>query len=293
MTAAGVIFKNPSDRRVMLATSDGQLLPHPFIPQQSADLVTVDWVVSPDQKSIAWVEVFPAADRWISNVYMAAVDGSLMTPLAAPPPSGVDPFGRVRPLALTNDRSLFFYDAAFPVEIRSLTDYFADYRDVGVYVGNRSIYQQLPGEPVCSCGVGIGGNGRVFLRLSNRNPGFNLTWWNLDTNTSFPIPFVRPAFGQAGDFFIPEDYPFAFYTLAENLEDSESPFALMMVDLTTQTQRLLIEPTTQRFKVMAVVDSQTALVGDVYGGGTYKLKLLSGELTFVSENTWLGTIYLE
>jgi hypothetical protein len=294
LTPNGVLFKNPADRQVLLGTPDGRIIPHPFIPQQSQGLVTVDWVLSPDQQSIAWVEVFPAADRWISNAYLADIDGTTITPLPLVPVSPTNPLGRMLPLAITNDRSLLFYDAAFPVEARTLTDYFPDYQDIGVYVVNRGAYERLPGEPVCPCGAGIGGGGRIFLRLSLRNPGFNLTWWNLDSNTSQPIPFERPAFAQAGDFLVPESEPIAFYTQAENLEttDVNAPFALMMVNFTTRSQRVLLGSSPQRFRVMAVIDSgNVILMVDVYGGGTYKLNLVDGTLTLVSENTWLGTIW--
>jgi hypothetical protein len=294
LTPNGVLFKNPTDQRVLLGTSDGRIISHPFIPQQSQGLVTVDWVLSPDKQSIAWVEVFPAADRWISNAYLADINGTTITPLPLVPLSPVDPLGRMLPLAVTNDRSLLFYDAAFPIQARTLTDYFPDYQDIGVYVANRGTFERLPGEPVCACGAGIGGNGRIFLRLSLRNPGFNLTWWDLDSNSSQPIPFERPAFAQAGDFFIPESEPLAFYTQAENLEtlDTNAPFALMMVDFTTRSQRVLVGSTSQRFRVMAVIDSgKGILMVDVYGGETYKFNLDTGELVLVSENIWLGTIW--
>lgn len=294
LTGLGVMFRDPSSGRVLLAAPSGQITPHPFIPQQPSGLLDVDWVLSPDGASIAWVEVFVQGNSVISVPYVADLKGTTITPLPPPPPS--PPLRRMMPLALTNDRSLFFYDAAFPTGPRSLTDFFVGYEDVHVFVANRQTYQQLPNEPSCLCGAGVGGNGRIFLRLSEAAQGFDLHWWNLDSNSDTPIPSVALRFGEAGDFFVPENFPFAFYAQAQNLQDDspEAQFALMRVDLTAHTQKVLIGPSVQRFKVMALRDEGRELIlVDVYGGATYKFDLTTDELALVSEDTWLGTFYLQ
>ncbi|HLA43912.1 MAG TPA: hypothetical protein VJZ27_10775 [Aggregatilineales bacterium] len=296
VTPSGVLFQNPADGRILLATPDGRIEPHPFIPQHPDGLVDADPVLSPDGQSIAWVEVFPSAEAWISNIYMADANGSNLIQLPAPPPTSVAEFRRVMPLALTNDRGLFFYDAAAPVEAPQLTDYFVDYEDLWVYVAARGSYQHLPGEAGCPCGAGIGQNGRTLLRLEAANPGFDVRWWNLDSNQEVMLRRTGQAFAQAGNFFVSENDSIAFYTQAQNLEDEtiDAQFALMMIDLTIPAQTMLIGPSAQRFKVMDVIDAgRTIILVDVYGGGTYKYDLSSDELVMVSDNSWLGTILLQ
>jgi hypothetical protein len=296
LTSGGVLFQNPSDRRVMLATPDGRLVPHPFIPRQAAELVTVDWVLSPDGSSIAWVEVFASAEAWISNLYISDIQGQNIVQLPPPPRTRVnDPYRRARPLALTNDRQTLFYDAAAPVEIRQLTDYYADYEDLFMYSAETSTYAPLPGEPGCACGAGISMDGSRLMRLSSTGGGFTLHAWILgESPAETVIGPVSPAFAQAGDFFVTSD--FALYTQAQNLETNafDAQFALMLVDLRLNQQTILIGPSSQRLKVLSLADEgRTLLLGDVYGGGTYKLDLITNELTLVANQTWLGTLYLQ
>lgn len=289
----GVIFHNPATNQIMLATPDGRLAPHPFIPRQSEGLVLLEWVLSAGGGSIAWVEVFASPDAWVSNVYIADVLGQSIVQIPAPPPTRInDPYRRIRPLALSDDRLTLFYDAAAPVDRRPLTDYYADFEDLHVYQAATGTFQPLPGEPGCMCGAGITTNGLFLWRSQESARGNTLRRWSLADSSQTLIPAVGPIFAQIGDFFVTDD--FALYTQAQNLETDafDSQFALMLADATLGQQTILIGPSSQRFKVLALTqNNSTVLLGDVYGGGTYKFNLTTSELALVSQQTWLGTLY--
>ncbi|MCL4880103.1 MAG: hypothetical protein KJ064_25830 [Anaerolineae bacterium] len=294
LTPNGVILKNPVDGRVQLAMPGGQIIPHPFIPQHSEGLQAVNWVLSPDRQSIAWVEVLIAGTNWLSNAYIADINGSSITPL--PPEIGntITPQRRLMPLALSNDRNFFFYDGAFPTFPPSLTDYFDDYSDIHVYIADQQVFQRLPDEPLCDCGAGVGGRGQYYVRLEQTSAGFKVNLWDLFASTRQEIASVGQRYQQAGDIFIPDGLPYAFYTQAENLDDesAEAQFVLMMVRFFDGAQEILIGPSSQRWRVQAVIDSGSALLLDnVYSGGTYKFDLSTRQLSQVSEKTWLGTVY--
>lgn len=292
LTQDGVLFRHPLDGRILIATADGQLLPHPFIPQNPGGLLDVDWVLSPDGNTIAWVEIFFRNDRWVSEAYIADIGGTNLQRLPPIPNSEIEPFRRAMPLAITNDRGLFFYDAAFPPEPRGVTDYFDTYTDLYVYVATRQTHEQVVGEPGCDCGASISGNGFDYLRLEEApNPGFGLRYWNLDTNADQVIPQVNLIFAQAGDMMIFGNL--AFYTQAQNLasDDPEAQFALIMVDLAARAQTVVVEPSSQRFRPLGLTDrNEAVLLADVYAGNTYKLNLATRELTQVADSLYLGSI---
>lgn len=295
LTPNGVLYFDTLTQSARLALPSGQIVPHPFIPQQRDGLAVVDWILSPDRQSIAWVEVFPSAEAWLSNVYIADINGNQITPLPAPPLSQANPLGRFLPIALTNDRQNLFYDAGYPVGNRPASQFFRQYTELGVYRAEVGGYQTLPSEPACVCGGGVGDNGASLLRLRPLALGFELTWVLLNNGTSTSIPFESAfSFAQAGDLFIPDGLPFAVYSQAQNLtsDDPSVQFALVGVDFTTRSQRYWVAPSRQRFTVVQVLENgATLILAEVYEGGTYKFNLQNGNLTQLSPNTWLGTLY--
>jgi hypothetical protein len=294
VTALGVMFINPADGRVSLATPDGRITQHPFIPQLEDGLESVEWILSPNGRRIVWVEVYLIEGGRVSIIFSADVTGENLTQLPPPPATVIDAAHRIRPLTVTNDGEFLFYDIATPAAPRSLTDYFDDYQNVYVYINSRRTHQRLPGEPGCLCAAGISGSGHQFLRLRSDGGSFSLHLWNLDSNSERIANTVAPAFAQAGDFFVPEGLSIALYSQAQNLEDSDpsAQFALMRVDLVSGTQTMLLGPSSQRFRASAVVDNGAAImISDVYGGATFKLDVFTSEMALVSEQIWLGTMY--
>lgn len=291
VTQAGVIYKDPNTNQPMLASPDGRVAPHPFIPQQTSNLVAVDWVVSQDGNSIAWVEVFPSETRWIANLYVSDVFGANLMAVAPPPESSYEPFRRAYPVAVSNNRQRIFYDAAYPLESWAYPEYYQSYIDLHVYIAERQVHQQLPEEPRCICGAGLDSRGQILLRLEEQPLGYDLRIWDLNNNGNQAVTNPGDPFALAGDFYISPTN--AYYSQSRNLADNRisAQFSLMQVDLTNNTQQILIPPSAQRFRVMAE-NAQGIIMVDVFGGGTYKLDFGSQTPELVSEQTWLGTINL-
>lgn len=293
LTPNGVMFKNPVDGSVQLAIPGGQIISHPFIPQQFEGLQAVNWVLSPDKNSIAWVEVFIVGDSFLSNAYIADINGNNITSLPPEVLNTITFQRRLMPVALSNDRQMFFYDGAYPTFPRSLTDYFVDYSDLYLYRADQQSFQRLPNEPMCECAAGVGNSGQYYLRLEQGSGGYKLHLWDLLANVEQEVDPVGQRYAQAGDIFIPDGQPYAFYTQAQNLDDDspEAQFVLMMVRFFDGTQEILLEPSSQRWRVLAMIDDGTALLlANVYSGGTYKLDLSIRELVQVSAKSWLGTV---
>lgn len=291
---SGVLFYDTTSRQVSVALPSGQVMPHPFIPQQRDNLAVVDWVVSSDRQSIAWVEVFPNPDAWLSKVYIADINGNQITPLPDLSASQVNTLGRFLPIAITNDRQALFYDAAYPVGERPASQFFRQYTELGVYRADVGGYQTLPNEPACVCGGAVSADGASMVRLRPTAAGFDAQWQVLSNGSSATLPFSSAiTFAQAGDLSILDALPFGIYTQAQNLttDDPNAQFALILIDFTTLTQRYLLGPSAQRFRVVGQDDSETLILAEVYEGGTYKMSIQDGQLTQLSDNIWLGTLY--
>lgn len=296
LSQAGIMFRDPRTGAPQLVGPDGQLRPHPFIPQQAGGWVALDWVLSPDGGSVAWVEVYPSPQEWLSQIYIADVFGGEIQTL--PPQSPRQVGTRLLPLSLSNDRQLLFLDMAAPLSpATGSTLYFRPAHEVWLYAAFQGNYQALPGEPACACGAGIGEGD--FFRFGFRDGGLELIWWDLAAGTQQALPSTGPRFAQGGDFYFPPPNPaaegprLAFYSQGENLDDSAitAQFALMAIDLTSRQQNMILPPSGQRFRVLALeAGGEVLLLGDVYGGATYKLTIATGDLQLVSEFTWLGQL---
>jgi hypothetical protein len=128
LTPRGVLFRQTSDGRPVLAYPPNKLTPLPFIPQQAEGLTLLDWATSADGGKIAWVEVFPTSAGWLSQPYLANLDGSDLLSLPPLPFSTLDPLGRGKPLALSADGRQVLFDSAAPFETP-----FPTFRDVYLY----------------------------------------------------------------------------------------------------------------------------------------------------------------
>ncbi|MFP4321729.1 MAG: hypothetical protein ACLFTK_04680 [Anaerolineales bacterium] len=288
----GVMLRNPGDGALLLATPDGNLGPHPFMPQTPQELVTIEWVLSPDGGSILWVEVFAAENAWVSNLYTADVRGGDLQQLPAPPLTEVEPFRRARPVALSDDRSRVFIDVAAPVARPASDDYFRTYEDLHVYRAETETYQQISGEPTCACGAGVAPNTGAILRVEPSDADLALRWLSADAvGSGQRIAPAGLAADQAGDFFWPGLS--AFYTQAIRSADGPT-FALLRLSPSAGTQQVLIEPSPTRYVPYRLLDDgESLLLLDFYNGGTYKLDLGTMEPIRLSDLTWLGTVNSE
>ncbi len=285
-----VLYTKTHTGAIMSANRDGILSPHPFI-QHAVDTASIWWVTSPDHAAIAWVRVNTAGQ---SEAYIAWADGSDLRQL---PISTPEPPLTLFPVALNASRTQFFYDTAHSA---AETPYPA-FAHIIVYDITNEIFSTPPNEPNCLCGATVSLDGRIFARLETtrlepeESGPFALRVWDLPTNASFFIPAPNLNFPVAGDLLLNSFGTFAVYSVAEGVGSEadirEESYALVLVDVVAQQQRLLLDPGPIRYHPVAFIDKDRALML-TDAANTYKLDLASGELMLVSAMRYLGTITL-
>jgi hypothetical protein len=282
-----VLYQKATSGAIMRATANGMLEPHAFI-QQAVDTQAVRWITSPDQQAIAWVRVTTGGD---SEAYVAWADGSDLRqlPIASPGPA----FELV-PVALTDDMTAFYYDAAHPADT-PVDMPFATFEQIVEYNITAEAFYELPDEPNCPCGAAFSADGRIFARLeADEGQGpFGLHVWDLPTDADISIPAANLPYRRAGDLLLNSTGTFAVYGVASDVgaenDAPETRYALALVDIVAGQQYLVLEPGPERYRPVAFIDTDSALLlaGDE---GTYKFDLASGALQRVSNAVYLGTI---
>jgi hypothetical protein len=282
-----VLYQKANSGAIMRATANGMLEPHSFI-QRAVDTRTVRWITSPDQQAIAWVRVTTGGD---SEAYVAWADGSDLRqlPIASPGPA----FELV-PVALTDGMTAFYYDAAHPADTPVNTP-FATFEQIVEYNITAEAFYELPDEPNCPCGAAFSADGRIFARLeADEGEGpFGLHVWDLPTDADISIPAANLPYRRAGDLLLNSTGTFAVYGVASDVgaenDAPETRYALALVDIVAGQQYLVLEPGPERYRPVAFIDTDSALLlaGDE---GTYKFDLASGALQRVSNAVYLGTI---
>lgn len=270
-----VIYRKPQSGAVMRANADGSLEPHPFI-QRTEDTRSIHWVVSPDRQAVAWVQTSMAG---VSEVFLAWADGRDQRKLAIPPPA---PPLNIEPLALSNGLAAFFYDAAHPPAAVAY-DYYVDLAQYRVAEG---LFFSLPQEPNCPCGAAITPDGGILARLESpdgQGP-FGLHIWDLAGGADILIPAAGLPYPIAGDLVLNGIGTFAAYSVSNGAQ-----YGLVLVDVVIQQQVLVFDPGPTRYRPVAFIDDDSALLLTA-DDGTYKLDLVSGELRRVSTLIYLGTI---
>jgi hypothetical protein len=282
-----VLYEKTRTGAIMRANVNGTLEPHPFI-RRAVDTRSLQWVASPDGMAIAWVQTSTAG---VSQAYVAWADGRDLRQLPISTPS---PPLELAPIALTNGMSHFFYDAAHPAGPPTGTPYVA-YVHVAEYNLFDEMFYPLPLEPNCPCGAAVTPDGRIFARLEGeRGEGpFALHVWDLPTKAEIRIPAPDLPYRMAGDLILNNTGTFAVYSVAAGggVEVGQERYALVLVDVVAQEQSLTLAPGPVRYRALAFIDGNSALLlTDADQGGTYKLDLQSRELRRVSNDLYLGTI---
>lgn len=284
-----VLFEKPSSQAIMRAKLDGSQEPHPFI-RRGVGIETVRWVVSPDGQSVAWVQVDGAGT---SEAYVARADGSDLRQLPIESPG---PVLELAPLALANNMTDFFYDQAYTPAVVTGAPY-----DLYDHIVHYSIIEEkfydLPLEPGCLCGAAFTADGRIFARLTaeeGQGP-FELHVWDLPSGAGIRVAAPTIPFQQAGDMLLNDQGTLAVYSVATGtgLEATitAAQYGLVLVDVVTQQQVLLMEPGPTRYRPLAfMADDSSLLLATLPDGQTYKLSLMTSDLLRVSEKTYLGTI---
>lgn len=277
-----VLYEKIQSGAIMRANLDGTLEPHPFI-RRAVDTRVIRWTVSPDGAAVAWVRVSEAGD---SEAFIAWADGRDLRQLPISSPAAPQ---ELVPLALTDGMTDFFYDAAYEQGQRL----YQTYAHVARYSIADEAFYPLPDEPNCPCAAAITANGRIFARLEA--PGgagpFGFHVWDLPTDAASIIPAPDLAYPLAGDLVLNESGTFAVYSAASEPTEGERQYSLVLVDGVTQQQYPVLPPGPERYRPLAFIDGDRALLlTEVPGGATYKLDLLERVLQPVSDLAYLGTI---
>jgi hypothetical protein len=298
LTANGVVFRSPRNGLPHLLTPTGRVLEIDFIPQNMQNLLAVEWVISPDGRTIAWAEIFFVDSAWQADLYIAQLDGSDLHALPPLPETNSGDFSRVAMLAVSNNGERVFFDLEHPTSARSPDDLFVEYQHVTAYRRRNQAYLRLEEEPLCLCPAHVARNGQTFIRLEPATgiSGDTINIWNLENNALREIPPIDHIYVQAGDILLSEDGSLMLYTLGgvEGVSVREEPaYALMLVNIVDQQQRIIATTFEQRFRPMAFSDdNRTAIIVNSREGEgmTYKLDLATGNYEAVAEGMWLGTL---
>jgi len=279
-----VIYEKARTGAIMRANAQGTLEPHPFI-RRGVDIEQIRWVASPDGSAIAWVEVNTDG---VSALFVAQADGSGLRQLPISTPGD----GKILlPLALSNGMAQLVYDAAHPLESPSGV-LFEVYEYLSVYRIAEERFVTLTGEPICPCAAAATPDGHTVSRLeaaAGRGP-FALRVWDVPTGAETLVPAPNLPYRLAGDLILNEAGTLAAYSAATG---DGPPYVLIVVDAVGRRQRLARSSETVRYRPLAFIDGDSALLlADAEADGTFKLDLTTGELIRVSDKRYLGAIGL-
>ncbi|MCA9911860.1 MAG: hypothetical protein KC496_00860 [Anaerolineae bacterium] len=286
-----VLYYDTESRMMMTAAPDGSVQPHPFI--QPGTARRVDWIVSSDQRQIAWTLTFAEGGSLRTETYVASPGGTEQRLILAD--SARTDGVRALPVAFSADNSALIMDA-HPDIIGDLAPYTQYARLFRVSLSNSEI-ELLPDDDFpCFCGAGI--RAGVLLRLSVTADlrGFELLLFDLDSGTERTIEaYALPNYTQAGDILISPDGSRAVYALSQmenfGTPDQRISTVFMLVNLETMTQRPLTERITTYVHPLRWTEDQTAVIfTSPLRDGTWKVSLADGVLTNVAQATLVGTL---
>lgn len=282
----GVLFEDAADRRVLVASPDGAIAPHPLI--QPGDLTRrVDWAVSADGRALAWTITEGTPDALTTTTWVADGDSPRQV-FADGPRDGIRAF----PVAFNAGRSILYMDYQ--------PDTIADFTPFRQYAALFSLdlesgeTRSLPGEAGCFCGGAIG-SGR-FLRLTLAESGFDLRVVNLETGEERRISGVGLSdYTQGGDVLISPDGARAVYALAQvrgfGTSEQSLQTTFVLVDLVTFTQTQLVEVTDLFLRPVAWTDDASAiLLTSPTLDGTWKINITQSNVENIAAATYLGTM---
>lgn len=286
-----VMYYDTSANRVRLAAPDGTTRDHPFI-QLEPGSRRVDWLVDGDV--IVWTQT--SADnqnRLSTRTYLANLDGSdeRMILSDGPYSNGV----RALPIALSGNRRTLYIDT-HPDGISQFTPFrlYAGILAVDVETGEVT---PLPDEQPanCLCGADFGGDWFVRLRLADDLRGFDLHVYNLTSGVERVLNAPRLNNYTSGDVLLTPDGTQAVYGLARvsnfGTVDQSIQMTLMLVDLTTLTQRELTTRISTFVRPVAWTEDNSAiLLVSLNRNGTWKINLDDGRLERIAEATFIGSI---
>ena len=290
-----VLFEDRATRRVRLLFPDGTLRDHPHI-QRSDDARRIDWLVAGDRRRIVWTITTGPPTALTTTTYLL---DDLLDPAARPrllltdgPHDGI----RALPVAFVSGGLIMDYQPDTIADLLPLRLYAALF-SVDLETGAT---RSLPGEAGCFCGAAVMGDQFVRITLDPEG-GFGLRVIDLSTlvqRIAIPVTRLHPelsAFTQAGDLLLAPDGTAAVYTLLR-IRGAASPdqtfeTAIVLVDLATLTQRVLLAPSFDRVQPIAWTDDSVGLLlRDAGQIGTWLLDRADGQRAQIASLEYLGNL---
>jgi len=290
-TAPGnyLLYFDRINRQVMTATPDGTTIIHPFIQMGAAR--RIDWVVSSDERLIAWTLTYDNDGVLTTVTSVATPQGTNQDLILSDGPrnDGV----RVLPVAFTVDNSSIIMDSQ-PDGIGDLAPYrqYANLFQLSLLDGTIT---PLAGEPGCFCAASLRADKLVRLAITADFSGYDVAVYNMLTGESQTI--ASPGlvnYTQGGNILISPDGTRAVYALSQVEISATEPdvrTVIMLVDLENLTQTQLSQPITSYLRAMRWTEDNTAVLFTIPGrNGTWKMLLETGELERISTANYIGVI---
>jgi hypothetical protein len=293
LTNSGVIYFALDDEQVKLAKADGIIRDHPFI-NVAGDNHHVDWVLSKDNRQIAWTISSKIEDeQLITATWLADVAGSEVRELLVyGPREGI----QLLPIAFGADNHELFMEAQ-----AAGSDNLSPYRRrTGLFAlrieSSEVVTRNLPGDQTCFCPVGFGAGSMLRLVPSRELNGLDVEIYSLDNGDAKVISALsRGNYRDAGNILVSDDGKLAVYALSQirqfAREQEEIRTVLVQVDLVNGQQRIASSPIPDLLRPIAFTeDNRAVLVAMEQSDGTLKVDLEDGRLIEVTDATYLGRL---
>lgn len=282
-----LLYYDRANRAVMTVRPDGTVSPHPFI--QLQDARRVDWIISSDNRLIAWTLTYGESSSLSTVTHIARPSGINQRVVLSDGPRSDG--ARVLPVAFSVDNNTLILDSQ-PDGIGELAPYrqYASLFQLSLIDGEITA---LPGEPDCFCAAAL--DAGQFIRLSATTRGFDVRVYNLENGESQTITTLGLVnYTLGGDILIAPDGKMAIYALSQ-AEIGTNPLnvrtVLILINLETMTQIQLSEPITSYIHPMKWTEDHSAILLTIpERNGTWKIDLNTGELVRVAEATYIGTL---
>lgn len=287
-----VIFYDPASQRVRQALTDGDVRDHPFI-QLTAGAQRVDWIVSTDQRRVAWTLTYRTDTSIRTVTEVAATNGADRRRVLenGPRTDGV----RALPVAFAVDNSALIMDA-HPDLIGDFAPYPQYASLFRLDLATREI-DLLPNENrACFCGAGVRAGQLLRLALTSDLSGFDVRVRSLESDRSSLIDALRlPDYTQAGDVLIAPDGTQAVYALSQlagfGADAPRVNTVLVLVDLVTMRQTQLTQPVPRYVHPVRWTEDNTAVIyTSPQDSGTWKVFTADGRVMRVATASFIGTL---
>ena len=287
----GVIFFDIDDAQVKLAKPDGVIRDHPFISKSAGDY-RVDWVVSPDNRHIAWtVSRRDESGQFVTTVSVADAAGSAIRELFVyGPREGI----RLLPVAFSSAGTALYLEAH--VEGTSaLKPYTVRTGVFALDFASEEVQSRvLPGDPSCFCAIEFGPDFIMSLPQSDDSSGVNVALYDLASGTTRVIPSLsRGNYSEAGNILINPENKLAVYALSQaqgwGTPAQEIRTVLVKVDLDNAQQEIINSPLTGLVRPIAWTEDNSAVLFTTDQlDGTWKISPETAQLARIADAAYLG-----